>query len=422
LEVIVAKQFIVNELVRNARLGGGYFAAMRKIPGLKWPDRELGKGNDMTYGSVGSDQLANVPSWVPQPAMHYLAHTESGTSIRALARRAGCHASTVLRQIRSYESKRDDLLVDEGLRRLGRQVLRHSRAGSKIKEANENMIEGTSQKTQTLTDDQLTAQTRRVLLRLCETGAVLAVSADMDKAVVVRETPGGASSRTAVVDRAIAEAMALKSWITCGNSGRVLRYTITARGRSALSHMIAETENQALGFAEAPTGFIGQEADQATDPNGRAASGSKRVRYGIAETPLVALARRKDRDGRPFLSAGLVRVGERLREDFELGQISIPRNAGSWDTILTDIEDALHTTSQDQYAMRARARVVGALRDLGPGLGDMALRCCCYLEGLEKAERRMGWSARSGKIVLRIALQRLKRHYDGLGDDGGLIG
>jgi len=71
----------------------------------------------------------------------------------------------------------------------------------------------------------------------------------------------------------------------------------------------------------------------------------------------------------------------------------------------------------------ARDRVSEALRDLGPGLGDVVLRCCCYLEGMETAERRMGWSARSGKIVLRIALQRLKQHYDEkYGPHGPMIG
>ncbi|MBC7477161.1 MAG: helix-turn-helix domain-containing protein, partial [Pseudorhodobacter sp.] len=71
----------------------------------------------------------------------------------------------------------------------------------------------------------------------------------------------------------------------------------------------------------------------------------------------------------------------------------------------------------------ARDRVAVALRDLGPGLGGVALRVCCFLEGIEAAERRMGWAARSGKIVLRIALQRLRRHYDDTyGRSGPLIG
>lgn len=61
----------------------------------------------------------NAPTWVPQDAWRYLAHTEAGLPIRALARSAGCHASTVLRQIRRLENRRDDLLVDEALRRLG---------------------------------------------------------------------------------------------------------------------------------------------------------------------------------------------------------------------------------------------------------------------------------------------------------------
>jgi hypothetical protein len=91
-----------------------------------------------------------------------------------------------------------------------------------------------------------------------------------------------------------------------------------------------------------------------------------------------------------------------------------PRVAQNWDRFLTaaDRGGFAADTGQASGPARARERVAAALRDLGPGLGDMVLRCCCFLEGLETAEKRMGWSARSGKIVLRIALSRLKRHYD----------
>ena len=70
----------------------------------------------------------------------------------------------------------------------------------------------------------------------------------------------------------------------------------------------------------------------------------------------------------------------------------------------------------------ARLRVERALADLGPGLADVALCCCCLTEGLELFERRMGWSARSGKVVLRIALGRLHQHYRAEAERTGMIG
>ncbi len=273
----------------------------------------------------------------------------------------------------------------------------------------------------TLSEERLKSEARRILRHLCETGAVLAVSAEMDKAVVVRETAVGQSVRTGVVDREIAEAMALKDWISCGATGRIARYQITRTGRNALNHLLAEAENKSFGFADTQTMFTGPLSDtDETDDNDDSAERSKRVRYNMAETPLSALSRRKDRDGKPFLSFDLVRAGERLREDYELGQMG-PQLAKNWDKFLTGSEEFSDDTL-GSGSRAARARAIGAIRDLGPGLGDVALRCCCHLEGLERAEKRMGWSARSGKIVLRIALQRLKRHYEELGDDGGLIG
>ena len=72
---------------------------------------------------------------------------------------------------------------------------------------------------------------------------------------------------------------------------------------------------------------------------------------------------------------------------------------------------------------RTAARVAEALRDLGPGMGDLVLRVCCFLEGIELTERRLGWSARSGKVVLRLALMRLERFYrERYGNGSPLIG
>lgn len=385
--------------------------------------------------------IADTPTWVPKAARTYLAHTEAGLTIRELARISGCHASTVLRQVRRLESRRDDPLVDAALQTLGAQFFRdgkHKPTGlvppddaalAAVKEcdvehgdaSNMNQIYS---KHDTPDADPLTQDARRVLRRMCEKGAVLAVAGDMDKAVVVRD----GTTRTAVVDRTVAEAMALKDWITPEGQGRIIRYRITALGRQALERMIDEAGEAELadGFAEAPLPFAGARpvAVECVSGADHDASAARRMRYGLSESPLTALARRRDKDGSQFLSTELVRAGERLREDFELANMG-PKVAQNWDGFLTGgvrgsgAADGGVGSGPDA----ARARVSAALGELGPGLSDVVLRCCCYLEGLETAEKRLGWSARSGKIVLRIALMRLKRHYDAVtGAGGGLIG
>ena len=76
----------------------------------------------------------------------------------------------------------------------------------------------------------------------------------------------------------------------------------------------------------------------------------------------------------------------------------------------------------DDVAFAVHGGFVEVSNDNVSIISDVALRCCCYLEGLELAEKRMGWSARSGKIVLRIALQRLKRHYEDASESSRMIG
>ncbi len=129
------------------------------------------------------------------------------------------------------------------------------------------------------------------------------------------------------------------------------------------------------------------------------------MRSLLGDSPLQALARRRDRDGKPFLDRAQVAAGEQLREDFELGQIAAA-GASPWDP-LQGLGSAAAETAAPVAA--PRARVERAMADLGPGLADVALRVCCYLEGLETLEKRMDWSAPIRKIVLRIALQRLAR-------------
>ncbi|WP_461307969.1 DUF6456 domain-containing protein, partial [Albidovulum sp.] len=288
--------------------------------------------------TVQGEIPAAYPAWLPENARLYLIHVEEGRSLREIARAEGCHPSTILRRIRAFENRRDDPLIDEALTRLGGllhpcpPVARAQTLPDHAKEESRSMTAPQRSAARIASDATVEREARRILRRLCEVGAVLVVAPELDKAVVMK-----GEVRTAVVDRATAQAFALKDWIAARQTGRIMLYEITAAGRAALKRLLAEEERRAAqpGFAEAAMPFADQHRiwgeKEIAEVEGER---PRRVRYNLAESPLAMLARRKDKDGQPFLSADLVAAGERLREDFELAQLG-PRVAQNWDRFLT---------------------------------------------------------------------------------------
>lgn len=387
-----------------------------------------GSGTLGDHMTVIRPATAELPAWLPKSAMLYLRHVEAGQSIREIARAEGCHPSTILRRVRRIEARRDDPLIDEALTRFGDGGPHASQGGARGRASQIGDQEGVDamsainrQKVTKTNEELLGQEARRVLRRLAEPSAILVVAQDLEKAVVLK-----GKLRMAVLEREVAQAFALKDWITMTRSGRVASYEISAAGRAALKRFLEEDAGAQAGFAEDQAGFQPFAAQHRFmgEREFHEVEGPRRVRMNLAESPLGVLARRRDKDGEPFWTQDLVEVGERLREDFELAQMG-PRVAQNWERFMTGGDRGGFNPDRagGGGSERARDRVALALRDLGPGLGDMVLRCCCFLEGLEAVEKRLGWSARSGKIVLRIALMRLKRHYEDLyGGSSPMIG
>jgi hypothetical protein len=133
------------------------------------------------------------------------------------------------------------------------------------------------------------------------------------------------------------------------------------------------------------------------------------------ESPLAWLARRKGADGSPFLAPAQIEAGERFRRDVAQAQL-LQRVTANWDpSAAASRSGAAGTVVVSDIALDARERLSRACDAVGPDLFGLLTDVCGYLKGLEAIESERGWPARSGKVVLKIALERLARHY-GLGD------
>ena len=137
---------------------------------------------------------------------------------------------------------------------------------------------------------------------------------------------------------------------------------------------------------------------------GGARTGGRRVTVNIAESPLAWL------HARGHLSDVQFAAGECLRRDWERAQL-MPGVTMRWDPVQAQgggADSGLHPCERQ---LAARRRFEGATALAGPGLSDILWRVVCAGETLPLAERALAWPVRSGKLVLRLALDRVAGFY-----------
>lgn len=137
--------------------------------------------------------------------------------------------------------------------------------------------------------------------------------------------------------------------------------------------------------------------------SGTPGTGKRAVTVNLAESPLTWLHARGHLSDRQF------EAGERLRADWERAQLG-PSVTMNWDTVRVSGGGEVGLTGGERQ-IAAKDRFDRALAEAGAGLADILWRVVCAGEGLPRAERALAWPARSGKLVLSIALDRIAGFY-----------
>ena len=138
----------------------------------------------------------------------------------------------------------------------------------------------------------------------------------------------------------------------------------------------------------------------------RGARPARSVTVNLTESPLGWLK------ARGLVSERQFAAGETLRCDWERASLA-PRVTMRWDAPPPGraARGAPDPAAPTLLQLAARHRFEAAAAAVGDGLSGILWRVVCAGEGMREAERALGWPARSGRVVLGIALDRLADHY-----------
>lgn len=132
----------------------------------------------------------------------------------------------------------------------------------------------------------------------------------------------------------------------------------------------------------------------------------RRVAMNLAESPLSWL------HARQLVSDRQYAAGELLRRDYEAAHLG-PRITMRWDAqpVSKTARGASNPAGVTHAHLAARQRFDAAMVALGPGLSDISWRVLCAGDAMTHAEKELGWPARSGRLVLTLALDRIADYY-----------
>ncbi|OJF95876.1 DUF6456 domain-containing protein [Pararhizobium antarcticum] len=230
------------------------------------------------------------------------------------------------------------------------------------------------------------------LVRLVAGGATLIRDGGDGATVLV----GRAGEAGRPVARALPDAACALGLLV--RSGDTLRATPQARAFLRRALLSAETQ------------FQDQHRD--IEQQNRPVEGLRQsVRVNLAESPLAAMARLKEKSGVLFLDAVALDAGLRLHADFTRGQLQPQLTMRYEPRLAGKSKGAGGVADLCDSAVAARGRVRAAVEAIGPELSGVALDICCFEKGLETVERERQWPVRSAKLMLRAALMALARHY-----------
>jgi hypothetical protein len=142
-------------------------------------------------------------------------------------------------------------------------------------------------------------------------------------------------------------------------------------------------------------------------PMGKAPDIAPLALRDIGESPLARLAAGPE----AYLLAHHVEAGERLRRLVERARLG-PRVTMSYDP--ARIGGGGHANIAGEIsdtAVEARQKLDAIARSLPADCAGVLFDVCGLLKGLQVVESERGWPRRSAKLVLRIALEELARHF-----------